>query len=71
MKEESGLQAGLSGLLEKTVELFEGDAEMARAWLERPCKGLGGQAPLEVAETESGIRAMEDLIGRLEHGVFT
>ncbi len=52
------------------VALFDGDEATARAWLKRPAPGLGGEAPLDFAETEVGAREVEDLIGRLEHGVY-
>ena len=61
----------LSALFEKAVELFEGDHERARRWSMAPMKALGRVTPLEMAGTEVGARAVEDLIGRLEHGVFT
>lgn len=51
------------------VDYF-GDAATARDWLARPARGFGGRSPLEFAETELGAREVEDLIGRLEHGVY-
>ncbi len=70
-KPESERLLRLSLVFEKTVNLFEGDADAARAWLNRPSKALGGETPLLAVETEIGARQVEDLIGRLEHGVFT
>jgi uncharacterized protein (DUF2384 family) len=32
---------------------------------------LGGAIPLEIAKTEVGAREVEQIIGRLEQGVFT
>ncbi|HEY8667415.1 MAG TPA: antitoxin Xre/MbcA/ParS toxin-binding domain-containing protein [Tepidisphaeraceae bacterium] len=61
----------VSGIFEKAIELFEGDADGARRWLTKPSKELDDQAPLDFARTEIGAREVEDLIGRLEHGVFT
>jgi len=52
------------------VALFGGDEVTARAWLKRPALSLGGRSPLDFAETEVGAREVEDLIGRLEHGVY-
>lgn len=52
-----------------TVDYF-GDPATAREWLARSARGLGGRSPLEFAETEMGAREVEDLIGRLEHGVY-
>jgi putative toxin-antitoxin system antitoxin component (TIGR02293 family) len=68
--EESERLIRLSLLFDKATSLFEGDKLAARNWLNRPCKGLGDVAPLVLAETEMGARAVEDLIGQLEHGVF-
>lgn len=53
------------------IELFEGDREAARRWLERPSSALGGVTPLVMARTEIGAREVEQLIGRLEHGVVS
>jgi putative toxin-antitoxin system antitoxin component (TIGR02293 family) len=44
--------------------------EAARAWLGSPQVGLGGAVPLEYAETEVGAREVEDLLGRIEFGVY-
>jgi putative toxin-antitoxin system antitoxin component (TIGR02293 family) len=60
----------LAGVFESAIRLFEGDVPAAREWLTRPCRGLGGATPIELTKTEVGARAVEDLIGRLEHGVF-
>jgi putative toxin-antitoxin system antitoxin component (TIGR02293 family) len=69
--EESERLLRIACVFEQAVELFEGDADAARGWLMRTRKALGGQTPLGLAQTEIGARAVEDLIGRLEHGVFT
>jgi putative toxin-antitoxin system antitoxin component (TIGR02293 family) len=68
--EESERLLRLSLLFDKATSLFEGDKLAARNWLNRPCKALGDVSPLVLAETELGARAVEDLIGQLEHGVF-
>lgn len=44
--------------------------ENGRRWLLAPQAGLGGAVPLEFAETEAGAREVEDLLGRIEHGVY-
>jgi putative toxin-antitoxin system antitoxin component (TIGR02293 family) len=45
--------------------------ENARRWLGSPQVGLGGETPLEYAETEVGAREVEDLLGRIEYGVYS
>jgi putative toxin-antitoxin system antitoxin component (TIGR02293 family) len=50
-------------------EVTGGEAQ-ARVWLRSPQFGLGGQTPLESMLTEAGAREVEDLLGRIEHGVL-
>ncbi len=69
--EESDRLVSVSRLLAQTFELFEGNEEAGIRWFTSPNRGLNGQSPLEVAATETGTREVENLIGRLEHGVFT
>jgi putative toxin-antitoxin system antitoxin component (TIGR02293 family) len=69
--DESERLLRVSGIFERALELFEGDANAARRWLVTPRGALDGQAPLDYARSEIGAREVEDLIGRLEDGVFT
>jgi len=69
--EESERLLRIANLYEKSLELFEGDRQAAVSWLSSPNKDLGHQTPLAYAKTEIGAREVEDLIGRLEHGVFS
>jgi putative toxin-antitoxin system antitoxin component (TIGR02293 family) len=61
----------VSNIFEKAVELFEGNVSEAVQWLTAPQKALGENIPLSYARTEIGAREVENLIGRLEQGVFT
>jgi len=65
---ERVLRVGL--LLDRAVAVL-GSLETARAWLRAPCPALGGKAPLAYADTEPGAREVEDVLGRIEHGVFS
>lgn len=47
-----------------------GTEEAARGWLKTPNPGTAGESPLSYADTEFGAREVEDLLGRLDHGVF-
>lgn len=51
------------------VGLFEGNVDSAKAWFERPQRGLGNVSPATAVRTDIGAREIERLIGRLEHGV--
>jgi putative toxin-antitoxin system antitoxin component (TIGR02293 family) len=68
---ESERLVRLASLFDKAVDLFEGNRGAARDWLQAPNKALGNQPPLTLAETEIGGREVEDLIGRLEYGVYS
>jgi putative toxin-antitoxin system antitoxin component (TIGR02293 family) len=47
------------------------DAEITRQWFKMPAKALGGKTPLEYADTEPGTQEVEDLLVRIEYGVFS
>ncbi len=59
--------ARLAALAEGVFE----DLDRAREWLREPQRGLGDRVPLEVMRTEVGAREVEDLLGRIEYGVFS
>jgi putative toxin-antitoxin system antitoxin component (TIGR02293 family) len=69
--DESDRVLRAASIFEMTLDLFEGNISAARQWLLARQAGLGGEVPLEFASTEVGAREVENLIGRLEHGVFT
>lgn len=48
-----------------------GSSEKAATWLQRPNRALGGRVPLELLDTDAGSRQVEDVLGRIEHGVFS
>ena len=68
---ESDRLVSISRLLAQAIELFEGDREKAFRWFVQSNRALGKLSPLEMAATETGAREVENLIGRLEHGVFS
>lgn len=59
----------IARLYEIATDVLGGEAE-ARRWLKTPNVALGGQTPLDYSDTEPGAREVEDLLGRLAHGVF-
>ena len=68
--EESERIYRIARLYDRAVEVF-GDKKMGRKWLKEPAWALGDIPPLEFAETELGAQEVDDLLGRIEHGVFT
>ena len=68
---ESDRLLRLAQLFQQAVELWDGNTASAAAWFQGSCRALGGRTPLESAETEVGAAEVEQLLGRLEHGVFS
>jgi len=59
------------GLLFDRAMIVIGDRETAKQWFKSPKKALGGKSPLEYADSEIGAREVEDILGRIEHGIFS
>lgn len=48
-----------------------GSGSKASRWLQRPNRALGNETPLSQMDTDAGVRMVEQLLGRIEHGVFS
>jgi len=68
--DESDKVIRFSRLLEHAARVF-GDIEKGRAWLKYPQYGLGGAVPLDYARTEIGAREVDNLLGRIDYGVYS
>lgn len=68
--EESDRLVRFARLVGKAIEVLESE-QAARQWLLSPQIGLGEAVPLDFAQTEAGAREVEDLLGRIEHGVYS
>jgi putative toxin-antitoxin system antitoxin component (TIGR02293 family) len=71
LKPESERMLRLMEIFSSLLELFDGDTAAAREWLIEPAEGLGQARPIDYAQTDFGGREVRNLIGRLEHGVFS
>jgi putative toxin-antitoxin system antitoxin component (TIGR02293 family) len=69
-KDESERVLRIARIALRAVEVLEGP-ENARKWLTEPVRALGGEEPLQFADTEPGAREVERLLIRLEHGVYS
>lgn len=54
----------------RTAEIL-GSQEEASRWLQTPNRALGGRTPMDLLDTEPGNRQVEDVLGRIEHGVYS
>lgn len=69
--EESDRLLRAARVVGRALALFEGNLSAARAWLSAPALALGSRTPEDVASTDLGAREVENLIGRLEHGIVS
>jgi putative toxin-antitoxin system antitoxin component (TIGR02293 family) len=69
-KDESEKLVRYQRLLKKAEDVF-GGGDSAREWLTNPQAGLGNAVPLDFAKTEIGAREVENLLGRIEYGVYS
>jgi putative toxin-antitoxin system antitoxin component (TIGR02293 family) len=67
--DESDRVIRFARLFGMTADVLGGHDE-ARAWLRQPARALGGAVPLAFAETEAGAREVENVLGRIEYGVY-
>jgi putative toxin-antitoxin system antitoxin component (TIGR02293 family) len=68
--EQSDRAWRLSELLVKAAELF-GSKEEAERWFDTPAPALERNKPIELMSSSVGARMVEQLLGRIEHGVYT
>lgn len=69
--EQSERLVRLIRVMDRAVEMFEGDKGAALKWLNEPVRGLGWEKPADLLSSEAGAFEVLRLINRLEHGVFS
>ena len=68
--EQSGRAWKFAELFAWATKIF-GSPEEAEAWFERPAMALNRQRPIDLVSTPAGIESLEQLLGRIEYGVYT
>lgn len=48
-----------------------GSPEKAYRWMRRENRGLIGKRPIDLLHSEAGARAVDRVLGRIEHGIFS
>ena len=56
-------------VIARAIEVL-GSSEKALRWLETPVRSLGDQPPVSLLGTPEGRARVEDVLGRIEHGVW-
>ena len=69
-KSESERLLLLQQLAEHGVDVFEDQGKFNR-WLRRPLPLLVNQSPLDLLDTASGFQVVDELLGRIEYGVYS
>ncbi|MGH8496778.1 MAG: type II RES/Xre toxin-antitoxin system antitoxin [Gammaproteobacteria bacterium] len=54
-----------------SAEKALGSRERAVNWLHSPNRALEGETPLSMLDTDIGYQRIRDILGRLEHGVYS
>ncbi len=68
--DQSERMVRVSRLLARAIEVL-GGKKRAVQWLKAPRPQLKGKTPLDFSDTELGCREVVNLLGRIEHGVFS
>ncbi|WP_143959721.1 type II RES/Xre toxin-antitoxin system antitoxin [Litoribacter populi] len=60
----------LADLYLNGVEVFQDKANFIK-WMQLPNTALGGKQPEQLIEMPGGVAKVKDLLGRIEHGVYS
>jgi putative toxin-antitoxin system antitoxin component (TIGR02293 family) len=60
----------LSRLFYRAAEVLESEAGAVQ-WFKNPVQALGWATPLSYARTVVGLRELDNILGRIEHGVYS
>ncbi|WP_069658655.1 type II RES/Xre toxin-antitoxin system antitoxin [Arcticibacter eurypsychrophilus] len=69
-KRTSSLVIEVARVLEHTYRVFN-DKEKVQRWLSKPNNALHGDSPLSFFSTPTGIGMVEDVLTRIEEGVYS
>ncbi|MCC6589548.1 MAG: DUF2384 domain-containing protein [Bryobacterales bacterium] len=67
---ESDRTVRMARVYATAVELI-GDETNATEWLRTPNRALGGERPIDLLDTDTGARMVEDVLGRIAYGVYS
>jgi putative toxin-antitoxin system antitoxin component (TIGR02293 family) len=67
--EETDKALRLARIADLATRVF-GDEAKAHRWLRKPKRDLMGQTPLAFLASETGARTIEQMLHRIDHGIF-
>ena len=68
--QESDRLYRVASTLSQAVEVL-GSIDKARLWLKTPNRALGCELPLDLLDTDIGTRQVEEVLLRLNYGIFS
>lgn len=68
---ESDVMYRLATLIKQATDLFAGNESKAQNWLKTKVFGLNNKRPIDMVATSADFKVVEDLIGRVKHGIIT
>ena len=60
----------LENLLQHALDTFEGRTATVLGWLRTPLRELDHQTPLQTLDTVTGYTLVDQVLGRIDHGIF-
>lgn len=67
--DESDRALRLARLTAEADRVF-GDQDKAGRWLRKENRALNGRRPLDLMASDAGAKAVEELLGQIDHGIF-
>ena len=59
----------LTNLLQHGLDVFDEDTQTLAEWLRSSIRELNTQSPLSLLDTTTGFGLVDDVLGRIEHGI--
>lgn len=60
----------IAKVVEHAFEVFE-DEDKVKSWLNAPNRALNGIKPIDLFYLPTGLGMVNDILGRIEHGIFS
>ena len=60
----------LTSIVEHGLRVYSGNQPALQDWLRYPLGELNGRTPLQALTTIAGFTEVDDVLGRIEHGIF-
>jgi putative toxin-antitoxin system antitoxin component (TIGR02293 family) len=60
----------MANVYSKAYQIFINE-DAIKQWFQTPNYALGNQIPLDLLDTSFGVKMVSDVLGRIEHGVFS